>query len=415
MIYDVIVIGGGIAGLYTAYELLLRQRGLNILVLEGQASLGGRIHTYNGRHMMVEAGAGRFSKSHRLLNALIQDFGLDSVPIRSGSVFVSTRPYVGDHVALLKKVIHSSRTQSREVLQHLSFVEYARSVVGDDSADLILRSFGYYSELCLMNAYDCIRLIRSLSNSFCVLKGGLGQLIDGLGDGVRRLGGRILVSRMVESIDFVGGLFEVLVVRSGDSRNTVYSGRKCVCALPRPALEKIAIFRPIRGLLKSVVCSPLCRIYCRYPTDLAAAVKGSWFAGLPKITTDNPLRMVIPVDEGSGVLMASYTDNRFARAWKRLLDRSGIHGVEAELGRLLSRTTGRDVPKPLETRVFYWDCGVGYWGVGVDSRAVAAQMLQPFPGLDLFVCGEHFSWGHQQWIEGALETSRAVVDRLVSH
>ena len=41
--YDIIIIGGGIAGLFTAYKL--RDTGLRIILLESSNRLGGRIHT----------------------------------------------------------------------------------------------------------------------------------------------------------------------------------------------------------------------------------------------------------------------------------------------------------------------------------------------------------------------------------
>jgi len=35
--------------------------------------------------------------------------------------------------------------------------------------------------------------------------------------------------------------------------------------------------------------------------------------GMPKLTTNNNLRMIIPISEKNGVIMISYTDNKFAK------------------------------------------------------------------------------------------------------
>ena len=44
---DILVIGGGIAGLYTAYQLLKRHPGISLTLLEKHALVGGRMDTYH--------------------------------------------------------------------------------------------------------------------------------------------------------------------------------------------------------------------------------------------------------------------------------------------------------------------------------------------------------------------------------
>jgi hypothetical protein len=112
--------------------------------------------------------------------------------------------------------------------------------------------------------------------------------------------------------------------------------------------------------------------------------------------------------------MVSYTDNKFADFWKSIEKKSGIPGVNKEINRLLTMSLGVDIPLPIYTKVFYWNCGVGYWGITADSAAVEHTILHPFPKIPLYICGEHYSSKHQQWIEGALDTSRKVVQASFS-
>ena len=72
-----------------------------------------------------------------------------------------------------------------------------------------------------------------------------------------------------------------------------------------------------------------------------------------------------------------------------------------------------DIPKPINTHVCYWDCGVGYWGLGADSAVTSHAIIKPFCDFSFYVCGEHFSESFQQWMEGALETSEKVIDDIV--
>ena len=59
-VFDYIILGGGIAGLYSAYSILKKNKKANILILEKHANVGGRVFTFKNKHMTVEAGAGRF-------------------------------------------------------------------------------------------------------------------------------------------------------------------------------------------------------------------------------------------------------------------------------------------------------------------------------------------------------------------
>ena len=44
--YDIIVIGGGIAGLYTTYKIHKKSPQTKVLLIEKENRLGGRIHTF---------------------------------------------------------------------------------------------------------------------------------------------------------------------------------------------------------------------------------------------------------------------------------------------------------------------------------------------------------------------------------
>jgi monoamine oxidase len=69
----------------------------------------------------------------------------------------------------------------------------------------------------------------------------------------------------------------------------------------------------------------------------------------------------------------------------------------------------------MDIRVFYWPCGVGYWGINANSQEISQKMIQPLTKHpNIYCCGEHFSEKNQQWMEGALETSQKVIDRISS-
>ena len=434
MIYDYIVLGGGISGLYCAYLLWKRFPRASVLILERESAVGGRVHTYTDRYMSVEAGAGRFNMAHELLVELIRELGLGRkiVPISSDPGYApadGTEPRIvtgNDNMTkrYIIKIIDASKLESAELLKSMSFIDYAKRIVGKAEIEYIKASFGYYSELVIMNAYDAIHLIGELGpgNDFAGLAGGLSQIIDRLVGVInRRSGAHILCNKTVVDIQPVyGGAYgawagggpgsgasapggvDVIGVYCQENKRP-YMGRKCFCALPKQVAENLPLFRGIRPLFSQIVCAPLCRIYSKFPV-----VRGkTWFSGLPKFTTNNNLRMVIPISEKDGVIMISYSDNKYADGWNRLYKSRGVEGVDRELARLMKKSTGIDIPSPISTRVFHWPCGVGYWGVDADSSRFP---LQPDARVPIYLCGEHYSARYQQWMEGALETAARAVE-----
>ena len=486
-LYDFIIIGGGIAGLYTMYNILKKRPYSKILLIEKQDILGGRIDTFTDKYMSVEAGAGRFHQNNVLLLQLIRELGLSSkineisssasyAPIDCSGKFLNSildaperEPSFFDFLGLddndilhlpgsqytpfsfsfslfepiftlgldmtlgnenipnaefILRVILASKGEPVKRLQNMSFISYAKTVLNNEEIDFIKSSFGYYSELIIMNAYDAIYLMEkhlSPIHPFYSLSGGLSQIIENLEKKImnKKLykNAQIIKGQGVSSIRFSKKDNEFVVHCGGTGVGSLsYTTKKCICALPKNILEKLTIFNPIKGLLDKVDCAPLCRIYSKFPlhenNKNGNGDREPWFIGLSKLTTNNNLRMIIPIDENEGIIMSSYTDNKYARFWKDLFDKEGEQGVNRELVRLLKQSTGLDVDMPLKTHLFYWPCGVGYWGIGSNSEVVSKQILQPFPDLDLFICGENYSWNNQQWIEGALDTSNFVLEKL---
>lgn len=428
-LYDTIIIGGGIAGLYCAQRL---PPGHKFAILEKESVVGGRIQTYTDKYMRVEEGAGRFHENNRLLLDLIDDLSLkhNVVKISSDSYFypndgsgpqnsdnlldllinpittILGMLYVESHnpiTPLVTRVIIHSKTMTKTQLIKTTFIAIAKQTLSQDEVQLILDAFGFYTELVSMNAYDCILLMENglnPRNQFYSMRGGLSQIIHAM---IKQMKQHIITNSEVLSISYEKNHFTI------KTKTKVFYSLNCVCAIPKNNLTHLKIFKPLQNLTKYIECHPLCRIYSKF--DMSDK-RNSWIADLPKLTTNNNLRMIIPIDYKAGVIMISYTDNKFADFWKSLEAKSGIRGVNAELVKLVKSSIGVDIPFPISTKVFYWGCGVGYWGVGADSAAIEEALLKPFE-MPLYICGEHYSATNQQWMEGALETSEKVVKMLI--
>jgi monoamine oxidase len=443
--YDIIIIGGGIAGIYTAYQITKQFKNTNFLVIEGSNRFGGRVHTIN----QLEAGAGRFSHNHKFLMELIDELGLknklnavtakaeyfpthkSTTPTtESTSLFSKLLEWylkkTPNHLTeLIAKVVVSSKIEKREYLQSVSFTQYAKTILNSEEIKYVHDAFGYYSELVIMNAYDAIQLIENLDprNKFYVLKGGLSQVIDKMMEYIQKKThtNPFIKNQSVVDIQIQeDNIAPTYIVKC--NKNQTYHANKVICALPKQVIETIPIFqtKSILTNLHKIKCAPLCRIYSKFApsciNDVNKKFKKNevWFKNLPKFTTNNYLRMVIPISVENGTIMISYTDNKFADYWYHLYSKKGIAAVNSKIAELIKESTDIDIPEPLETFVYYWPCGVGYWGVCADSHKISQKMMKPFIKEEIYVCGEHYSERNQQWMEGALETSKTVLDMMIT-
>ena len=116
--------------------------------------------------------------------------------------------------------------------------------------------------------------------------------------------------------------------------------------------------------------------------------------------------MIIPYAKNTVMF---YSDNKYAMYWHDLHEKQGIYGVNKALSYYVKELLNITI-HPVHTKVFYWHDGVGYWTVGAHKEKIAQQLQQPFKNF--YMCGEHYSAPFQQWIEGALETTQQVVDKI---
>jgi protoporphyrinogen oxidase len=398
-IYDYIIVGAGLSGLYSAYKLLKENPDLKILILERNRDVGGRIDTQDG----LEAGAGRFHEHQPLIMGLIRELGLarHMVPIGTYEHFITNKQlHTMEPInKIIDYVIARSRKTDKKTLKNIIFLDYVKQVLSVDDAAFLLDFYGYSSELTNMNAYDTINLMKNHLNhetQFYKLQGGLSQVIREL---TKRIDAKIMVHRRVTDIHFNDETeqFEITC----DEIKRKYHTKKCICAVTKETLLKLSIFKPIYKVLSLMETLPLCRIYAKFPNTPQTPL---WFKGMPHVTTNNNLRIMIPIDEPSGTIMMSYTDNKYARFWKRMLDKDGIDALNREHQRLIKKTTGLDVPMPQDTKVYYWEHGVVYFKPGFDSETMLKQIRHPIPNIPLYVCGENYSELNSQWMEGALDT-----------
>ena len=109
--YDFIIVGAGISGLYTCYNLLKINKNYKILILEKNKENGGRIQTINYKKTTYEAGGARFHDKQLRISKLIRELKLDKLKykISNDTIFLpypinkyEDVPYLNEMVTTIK-------------------------------------------------------------------------------------------------------------------------------------------------------------------------------------------------------------------------------------------------------------------------------------------------------------------------
>lgn len=436
--YDIIIVGGGIAGLYSALKLCSMHK---ILIIEKNSYLGGRISTFNecinGENIVYEEGAGRISYIHHRVVSLINSLGLSKkivdIPNNKTHILgpntytdIQKNPEANRYLYVLRKneelsiekliniVLNKSKNYDKQTLINMSFFNLIQLVLSSDASQFIYDSFGYISELVNINAYDGVRMFKedfSQNNRFFVLNGGLSQIIDRI---VKKLKKSKNVEIMLETgfydyTDEKSGGF--LVKTAGLFQKSVFKCQDLILALPQKPLVKIDALKRyprIMKSLRSVKSHPLCRVYAIFPKNIYGKI---WFRNMPKITTDNVLQYIIPINYQQGLIMISYSDNIYADFWKNVTKDDLLEKVVMDnLHRLFPDL---NIPNPIYIRSHYWSEGCHFSKPGSDSMSVRNLLIKPLKSKNLYICGEAYS-SRQAWIEGSLETADKVIEKITN-
>lgn len=426
-IYDYLIAGGGIAGLYTAYRIIKHSPTTKICILEASNRLGGRLHSIHLEEgATIEAGGARFNtQQHRILS-LIHELKLDSkkIPIPSGSKYITSRrnydshlenifPEIDDIITKLANHIHQHHISDNQLINTnlLELIHTIYSPKYPTIKNYLIARYPYYSELHSLNALEGLALFThefSSKMQYFILAGGLEQLITSISHHLEKCPSvEIHLNQPLETISVSDNSIYNLL-----SHNKVYEANKVILALPQPALMKIKFLTQnpsIRRLIKAIQPEPLYRIYARYPLD--KATRKVWFANMPKVVSNLPIKYIIPSDVEKGIIMISYTDSRFARYWFNKLI-TGDDILEKELSRQLKLLfPGVDIPAPMWIKHYYWDMGAGYWKPGYNRKEIIPKITKPLADHEIYICNENFS-SHQAWVEGSLESADYVLEKL---
>ena len=409
---DVIIVGGGIAGLYCAYLCRKYRPEWRVLVLEKNAVVGGRMgtHSFHGVPVAMGAGIGRQKKDKRL-QRLLAEMQIPTTTFKAANGYsaeLASVCMVKKTFLFLKKTFEETAGSSM-----MTFKDFARPLLGAKAYKQFITCAGY-TDYERAGAADVFSHYSFQDNyaEFEAIGVPWQQLLDQLvaAIGPHRIQTGATVVKIEEDDNSRGDYYVVATTTAAAA--AMYRCTKVVLATTVDVVRRLCPKDTI-SIYRQIHSQPFLRIYGKFTKQSMARMK-EYMLGQRTVVVSGPIHKIITMNEAAGVVMVAYTDNAGALALKKF--KANTKSNRAMLCRLLERALGAPSHslKLVSMVDFYWLHGTHYYGPlrGRGTRAAFIRAAQR-PRQNFFVAGEMVSL-HQGWVEGALESIDKISTDLFS-
>jgi thioredoxin reductase len=405
MIYDVIIIGGGISGLYSFYKIKQLYKS-KCLLLEKDNRLGGRAGNVNFHGSQIAIGAGILRKNKdKLLINLCKKL---KVPLNEFTVNINydkikkTIPII-NIIKTLKKLKSSMKTLSEKKKRRTyTFKQYFISIFGKKYYNNFKKTLGYtdYENEDMEEVINHYGMDDNLSG----WKGyGLSWslLIEKL---VKCIGKKnIKTNTSVEKIKLENNdIYKIT------TNNKTYYSKKIIIGSTIDTIKKL--IKNNNSLYNNIGGQPFLRIYGLFEKKCIPILKN---AVNSTTIVNSPLYKIIPINPDKGIYMIVYNDNKGALALKKYIKNTPAN--RKYLSKMVSKSLGLSQECKLkDIKSFYWNIGTHYYkplkSLKFKDRNDYIKMAQN-PQKNMYVVGEMIS--HKQgWTEGAIESVEKIIYKL---
>jgi len=422
MIYDVVIIGSGISGLYAAYNIKRHNPNLSIIVLEKHKRrwIGGRTgnEPFYGASIATGAGIGR--KKDRLLKKLMKDLGHDIKEFRIETHYSKSLNPVD-----VKDILSDLREEYEKHPVDTTFEKFAKPILRSipdatreeynlTPENLVRRSLGpdIYRRFLLSSGYqdyekagihETLYDYGMEDNACCMTAFGVhwAQTIQDL---AAEIGDSSL--KFSQNVVAINGTVGAFTVETEAGRK--YNCKKIIVATTITGLR--ALF-PRNPIYREIEGQPFLRVYGKFAKQSIPVMKEYVKSG--HLIVPGLIQKIIAIKADDGIYMIVYNDNKNAVALKDRTENTAPH--REYYCELLERSLG--IPGGMlhliAIRAFYWAVGTHYYPPldvsKYESREDFIDEAQ-HPADGILVVGEVVS-RHQGWVEGALESVEAVVTK----
>ena len=402
MIYDIIIIGSGMSGLYTAYNIKKMSPNTSFLILEKYKKqwIGGRTsnETFYGTEIVTGAGIGR-KRMDKLLHKLLDDLDLNTNEFPNN-------PDYSKHITPvdIKAIMNHLRDEYAKYKgPSITFKTFAKNILGEKTYKHFLITVGY-TDYEKADAHDTLYSY-SMEDNYCCSK-------------FFYVPWRKMVMNLASEIGashfkFSNNVSKITKIQNGpclfliETENGLkYTCNKVVIATTITGIRKLLpnpIYNDIEG-------QPFLRLYGKFSIQSIPIMKE-----YVKVYTcvQGPLQKMIPINPDKGVYMIAYNDNNNTLALKDNLENTEKN---RELYcKLIEQSLG--IPDGslhlIAIKDFYWPIGTHYYKPlnqkKYQDRNEFIDIAQ-HPEQGILVVGEVVSH-NQGWTEGALDSVKSVLTK----
>jgi len=411
--YDIVIIGGGIAGLYSAYTIKKLSPDTSFVLLERDRKewIGGRMgnDTFYGASVVVGAGIGR-KKKDKLLIKLLKEL---CVPTKEFDVQINYAQTIPNVVNVQKIIDYLKGIYEKKITQkdqknktNLTFSQFAKKELGPDLYNSFIVSAGY-TDYEKEDVYDVLYDYGWEDN----MTGWKGLSIPW----------KQLVLKLCDTIGWEHIKYKTVVIGIQQNKDTssfiydVYTNKltyRCKKIIVATNINGILKLVPgadqIGSLYRQIHGQPFVRVYAKFPEKSAQIMKSY----VPYQTiVPGPLHKIIPMS--NDVYMIAYSDNEGALYLKGHLENTAKNRHFFEYLLEISLGIPENTISITSIKDYYWSIGTHYYGpldkTVFDSRNSFIHETQ-HPGPNILVVGEVVS-SDQGWTEGALESVHSVLNK----
>jgi rRNA-processing protein FCF1 len=408
--YDIIIVGSGVAGLYSAYNILNINPKTSLLILEQYKKkwIGGRWgnEQFHGSSIVTGAGIGRFKKDY-LLKQLIREL---KIPV---TTYETKQYYSFDNPININKIMDYLRGEYNklETKPRITFKEFAKKYLKEESYNLFLITAGYtdyekedvHDVLFDYGMDDNMGKWKAINIPW---KKMVHALVSKIGSNKIKTSSKVVKIKQIENEKNQDTCIFKIILESG----IYYFCNKVIIATPIDGILKLV---PGANLINSpyhqIKGQPFIRLYGKFSKQSIPILK-EYILGYTVVT--GPLQKIIPVDADKGIYMIAYCDNNNALLLKKYIENT--ENNRKYIASLLEKSV--DIPNGsiqlLDMKDFYWPIGTHYYtplSKQFKSRKEFLNVIQhPEPGI--LVVGEAVS-DDQGWSEGALRSVKAVLTK----
>ena len=403
--HDIIVVGAGLSGLYSAYNIKKMFPKINLLVLESNKReyIGGRIGNENfyGANIVVAAGVGRRDTNELLIKLLKEldikytSFVVDMHYSKQIKNVINVKEYLIKLRTIYNKYKNpSSVTFKKFFVEHLGLKEYKDFVISSGYSD-------YENE----DVYEVLYYYQMEDNApgWTALNISWSKLVSKL---CEKIGYQnIITSAKVENINkLIDNSFELTTTINQNKRKMYYSNKVIVAT----RISSVQKFFPRLKIYKEIHGQPFLYIYAKFDKQSSELMSQlvTTYTIVPGL-----LQKMIPFSKS--VYMIAYCDNKNAKILQHYKENTPKNRkffekqVEEAIGIIPNSL------KILALKDFYWPIGTHYYEPldlnKYENRNEFIKEAQ-HPESGILVVGEDVS-RKQGWTEGALESVHAVLNK----